>query len=77
MYGLHDESMKDVAADKREEVTREVFRLFDQGRNGVVEREEWMEACAKGVQLPDFGVSGCLKEEKIMVGLKWMCNGWC
>ena len=76
MYGLDDESMKDVTADKREEVTREVFRLFDLGRNGIVEREEWMEACAKGVQLPDFGVSGCLRAERTM-GLKRIGNGWC
>ena len=49
--------MKDVSAEKREEVTREVYRLFDVDKNGIVEREEWMEKCTEGVRLPDFGVS--------------------
>ena len=57
MYGLEDESTKDVSKEKREEVTREVFKLFDADRNGVVERKEWMDGVAKGVVLPDFGVS--------------------
>ncbi|MCJ1482545.1 hypothetical protein MMC06_002711 [Schaereria dolodes] len=55
-YGLEDESAKDVSVEKREEVTREVFKLFDTDRNGAVEREEWMEAIAKGSRLPDFGL---------------------
>ena len=55
-YGLDDESTKDVTSQKREEVTREVFRLFDEDRNGVVEKEEWMHKCMEGVRLPDFGV---------------------
>ena len=57
MYGLEDESAKDVSKEKREEVTREVFKLFDTDRNGIVERAEWMDGVAKGVVLPDFGVS--------------------
>lgn len=57
MYGLEDESTKDVSKEKREEVTREVFKLFDADRNGVVERKEWIDGVAKGVVLPDFGVS--------------------
>ena len=56
-YGLADESTKDVTKEKREEVTREVFRLFDVDRNGVIEKEEWMQKCKEGVKLPDFGVS--------------------
>ena len=56
MYGLDDESMKDVPADKREEVTREVFRMFDRDRNGIVEREEWLDETGRGVLLPDFGL---------------------
>ena len=55
-YGLDDESAAAVGPDKREEVTREVYRLFDADKNGIVEREEWMGACADGVRLPDFGV---------------------
>ncbi|MCJ1416149.1 hypothetical protein MMC32_002484 [Xylographa parallela] len=55
-YGLDDESAAAVGPDKREEVTREVYRLFDADKNGIVEREEWMGACADGVRLPDFGL---------------------
>ena len=48
--------MKDVTPEKREEVTREVFRLFDENHNGVIEREEWLRRVNDGVRLPDFGV---------------------
>lgn len=34
-----------------------MFKLFDLDRNGIIEREEWMAKSAKGVRLPDFGVS--------------------
>lgn len=57
-YGLDDESLEDVTDDKREEVTREVFKIFDADKNGVIEREEWMVRSARGARLPDFGVSG-------------------
>ena len=46
-----------MSVEKREDVTREVYRLFDVDKNGIVEREEWMDKCAEGVRLPDFGVS--------------------
>ena len=52
-YGLDDESAKDVSEEKREEVTREVYRLFDADKNGLIEREEFVGS--KEV-LPDFGV---------------------
>ncbi|MCJ1391358.1 hypothetical protein MMC18_004221 [Xylographa bjoerkii] len=55
-YGLDDESARDVSAEKREEVTREVYRLFDMDKNGIIEREEWMALCESGVRLPDFGL---------------------
>ncbi|MCJ1384965.1 hypothetical protein MMC17_008083 [Xylographa soralifera] len=55
-YGLDDESARAVSPAKREEVTREVYRLFDADKNGVIEREEWMGACERGVRLPDFGL---------------------
>ena len=56
-YGLNDESNANVSAEKREEVTRVIFRDFDRDHNGVVERSEWIEAIAAGTRLPDFGVS--------------------
>lgn len=53
-YGLDDESSKDVSQDKREEVTREVYRLFDADHNGLIEREEFVRSKQA---MPDFGVS--------------------
>lgn len=59
MYGLDDESSKDVRGEKREEVTREVYRLFDADHNGLIEREEFVRS---GEVMPDFGVC-CAWEE--------------
>ena len=56
-YGLNDESNANVSAEKKEEVTRVVYRDFDRDHNGVIERSEWIEAIASGLRLPDFGVS--------------------
>lgn len=61
MYGLDDESTKDVSEEKREEVTREVYRLFDADHNGLIERAEFVHS--KEV-LPDFGVCAAT------------CDGW-
>jgi len=55
-YGLEHESNQDVPADKREEVTRKVFQLFDENHNGLIEREEWLRKSREGVRLPDFGL---------------------
>lgn len=56
MYGLESEESADVPAAKREEVTREVFKLFDVDKNGVIEKDEWMDKSGQGVRLPDFGL---------------------
>lgn len=56
-YGLRDPSMRDLAADQVERVTRDVYRLFDMDRNGIIEREEFVRLWGEGVRLPDFGVS--------------------
>jgi hypothetical protein len=56
MYGLEDESLKHITEERRGEVVREVMRLCDANRNGVVERDEWMRYSHGGGKLPDFGV---------------------
>ena len=63
-----------MSAEKREEVTREVFRLFDEDRNGVIEREEWMRLSEKGVRLPDFGVGSgfSMLVRSQSLGVRWM-----
>lgn len=64
LYGLEHESMHDVPQAKREEVTREVFALFDLDHNGVIERTEFLAAHNKGAKLPDFGVGLLVLESK-------------
>jgi len=59
-YGLDDESMKDVSADKRREVVEDVMRRFDRDGDGVVSRGEWLEGWRGGGRLQDFGVGGAL-----------------
>jgi len=56
MYGLEHESLKDVGREKREEVTREVFKSFDVDKDGVVDKEEFLRAIQQGTRLPDFGL---------------------
>ncbi|KAI4156510.1 MAG: hypothetical protein LQ340_000211 [Diploschistes diacapsis] len=57
MYGLEDESQHGLPTAKREEVTREVFKLYDIDHNGVIEKSEWHQKVdAEGVRLPDFGL---------------------
>lgn len=56
-YGLESEESKDVSAADREKVTREVFKLFDVNKNGIIERDEWMvKNNDEGIRLPDFGL---------------------
>jgi hypothetical protein len=56
MYGLEDESLKHITEDRKHEVVREVMRLCDANKNGVVERDEWIRYSEAGGKLPDFGV---------------------
>lgn len=51
---MEDETAKDVPQAKKDEILREILKLMDTNRNGVVEREEWNEWSRTGV-LPDFG----------------------
>ncbi|KAG9675217.1 putative secretory pathway protein, partial [Aureobasidium melanogenum] len=54
-YGLKDESTKDLADEKKEEVVRKILELFDKDRSGSVSYAEFLIADAHGVKLPDFG----------------------
>lgn len=54
---MDDISAKDVPADKKDEVIREIMKLMDTNGNGVVEREEWTAFTKDGKgTLPDFGL---------------------
>jgi len=75
-YGLDDESMKDVSADKRREVMEDVMRRFDRDGDGIVTRGEWLEGWRGGERLKDFGVCrsglGC-PDGKVMLT---ECSSW-
>jgi len=77
-YGLDDESMKDVSAEKRREVVDDVMRRFDKDGDGVVSRGEWLEGWRGGERLQDFGVGdapslgilgrmGCVTEDGVVM----------
>ena len=57
MYGLADESNAAVPEAKKQEVVDQVFAIYDENKNGVIEKDEFVRKDAAGIRLPDFGVS--------------------
>ena len=56
LYGLDDESNKDVPEQRKQEAVDTVFKLFDENGNGVIARDEFTRKDAAGIRLPDVGV---------------------
>lgn len=56
MYGLDDQSMKDVDEAKKAEVVRKTMEMFDRDSDGIIERDEWMQGWRAGKRLKDFGL---------------------
>ena len=56
MYGLDDESMKNVNEEKKAEVVKRTLEDFDRGHDGMVERDEWLQGWRAGKRLEDFGL---------------------
>lgn len=54
-YGLMDPSNKDMPAERKTQVVRELMGLLDHNRDGVITRAEWAEFVAQGKTLPDMG----------------------
>ena len=54
-YGLNDESNAGVSEEKKQDAVRAVFELFDTGRTGFINREDWLAGLAAGIRLPDLG----------------------
>ncbi|KAK2766921.1 hypothetical protein FQN54_006236 [Arachnomyces sp. PD_36] len=54
-YGLNDESNAGVSEERKQEVVREVFRLFDPNNKGHITKSDWMRLNQAGRKLPDFG----------------------
>lgn len=54
-YGLFDESNKQVTEDRKKEIVREVLRLADNNKDGVISKDEFDIFMIEGGTLPDFG----------------------
>ncbi|KAL2890804.1 putative calcium-binding protein [Ceratocystis lukuohia] len=55
LYGLMDESNKDLPDRRREEISFHIMEMLDQDRNYQVSRKEFLDFIAKGATLPDMG----------------------
>lgn len=54
---MDDPSAKDVTQEKKDEVVKEIFKLMDKNRNGIIERFEFTKfTVEEGGTLPDFGL---------------------
>lgn len=56
LYGLDDESSKNVDEAKKAEVVRKTLENFDRDGDGLVERDEWLQGWRAGKRLEDFGL---------------------
>lgn len=54
-YGLFDDSNKQVTEDRKKEIVREVLRLADNSKDGVITKDEFEVFMIEGGTLPDFG----------------------
>ena len=54
-YGLLDSSNAHLTTDQKENVVREVLKLFNPSGSGTVTRDEWMSQTQAGFRLSDFG----------------------
>ncbi|PHH85738.1 hypothetical protein CDD83_11233 [Cordyceps sp. RAO-2017] len=54
-YGLMDPSNKDMAAERKAQVSRDLMALLDHDGDGLVSRAEWSAFLAQGKTLPDLG----------------------
>ncbi len=54
-YGLEDESTAHIPAARKDEIVREVVKMFDYNGDGVVSREEFMAGWRDGRRLGDYG----------------------
>ncbi|KAL1865171.1 hypothetical protein Daus18300_007297 [Diaporthe australafricana] len=54
-YGLFDESNKHVTEDRKKEIVREVLRLADSNKDGLISKDEFEIFMIEGGTLPDFG----------------------
>ncbi|KAL5612073.1 hypothetical protein BROUX41_000375 [Berkeleyomyces rouxiae] len=55
LYGLMDESNKDVSDRRREEIAFHVMEMLDSDSNSEVSRAEFLAFIGKGATLPDMG----------------------
>ncbi|KAK2746347.1 hypothetical protein FQN57_003229 [Myotisia sp. PD_48] len=55
-YGLDDESNAGVSEERKQNMLREVFNLFDPLKTGVISQHDYLRLTKEGKKLPDFGL---------------------
>ncbi|EGC47398.1 secretory pathway protein Ssp120 [Histoplasma capsulatum var. duboisii H88] len=54
-YGLDDNSNASLTEDRKQQILKEIFSIFDPQKTGVISQHEWMRLSREGKKLPDFG----------------------
>ncbi|EGE81688.1 secretory pathway protein Ssp120 [Blastomyces dermatitidis ATCC 18188] len=54
-YGLDDKSNAHLAEERKQQILKEIFSIFDPQKTGVISQHEWMRLSREGKRLPDFG----------------------
>ncbi|KKA28120.1 hypothetical protein TD95_005346 [Thielaviopsis punctulata] len=55
LYGLMDESNKDLPDRRREEIAFHVMEMLDGNRDNLINKEEFLAFIGRGATLPDMG----------------------
>ncbi|EEH22689.1 hypothetical protein PABG_04900 [Paracoccidioides brasiliensis Pb03] len=53
-YGLDDDSNASLSEQRKQEILKEIFTIFDPNHTGVISHNEWMLLSREGKKLPDF-----------------------
>ncbi|EZF74507.1 hypothetical protein H105_03844 [Trichophyton soudanense CBS 452.61] len=54
-YGLDDESNAALTEERKQQILREVFNIFDPLKTGVISANDYVRLTQQGKKLPDFG----------------------
>ncbi|OAX85453.1 hypothetical protein ACJ72_00179 [Emergomyces africanus] len=54
-YGLDDNSNASLTEERKQQILKEIFGIFDPQKTGAIKHSEWMRLSREGKKLPDFG----------------------
>ncbi|KAK2792746.1 hypothetical protein FQN52_002808 [Onygenales sp. PD_12] len=54
-YGLDDDSNSGLSEERKQQILKEIFGIFDPLKTGVISQGDWMRLSREGKKLPDFG----------------------